>query len=211
MSLTHKLHWRYAVRIFDEQKKVPEEDITALLESIRLAPSALGLQPYDILVIHNKKLQKNLVSASSDQIQVAEASHLIVFAAHTSINDQYIDSYLEQTAEARNIDIDELNQLKKLIYSVTEKKKQEKNFMEWATRQIYLAMGILLLAAADRQIDICPLELIDGEAYDRILSLDPSLHTVLVAAVGYRSQKDKLAYKKKSRRNLRDMIHLYYN
>ena len=45
-AIIKQLNWRYATKQYDKTKKVSPEDIAVLKESIRLAPSAFGLQPF---------------------------------------------------------------------------------------------------------------------------------------------------------------------
>jgi nitroreductase len=61
----------------------------------------------------------------------------------------------------------------------------------WAEKQTYLALNNLIVAAADRQIDACPMEGFDKQEYNRILGLDEmGLHASVIAPVGYRSNGD---------------------
>ena len=39
-------HFRHATKQFDPQKKVSKEDFETILESGRLSPSSLGLEPW---------------------------------------------------------------------------------------------------------------------------------------------------------------------
>ncbi|MFC3158548.1 nitroreductase family protein [Chryseobacterium arachidis] len=52
------LNWRYATKKMTG-KKVPEDKIHLILEAARLAPSGIGLQPYEIIVISDPEIKKN--------------------------------------------------------------------------------------------------------------------------------------------------------
>ncbi len=210
MNILNNLNWRYAVRKFDENKIVPEDKIMELLEITNLSPSALGLQPYKFIVIHDKELQLKLQEHSNDQTQVGEASHLIVFATKTEISQSYISNYVEQTENVRNLEIGSMNDSIKTISDIMSAKSSE-DFFHWAQKQAYLALGVLILAAADMEIDLCPLELIDSKKYNEVLGLDKEkLHTCVVATIGYRSNEDSLATENKSRREFDDIVQLRY-
>ena len=43
-ELIKTLEWRYATKIFNPNRRIPEADWNALLESLHLSPSSLGLQ-----------------------------------------------------------------------------------------------------------------------------------------------------------------------
>jgi nitroreductase len=77
----------------------------------------------------------------------------------------------------------------------------------WATRQVYIALGNLMTAAAMLGIDVCPMEGIIPEKYDEILNLkEKGYKTVVVGAVGYRSATDKYATTPKVRYKNEDMV-----
>jgi nitroreductase len=50
-EILEKLQWRYAVKKFDPSKKISEADWFVLEESLRLAPSSYGLQPWKFIVV----------------------------------------------------------------------------------------------------------------------------------------------------------------
>ena len=89
--LLEKLHWRYATKQFDPDKKIPAEDWSTLEEALILTPSSYGMQPWKFFVITNQELKESLVPASYKQVQVAECSHLLVIAVKTALNTEDVD------------------------------------------------------------------------------------------------------------------------
>ena len=84
--------------------------------------------------------------------------------------------------------------------SVPEKKA-------WNTRQVYIALGQLMTAAAVLGIDTCPLEGISPADYDEILGLkDSGYATAVACAVGYRALEDKYASAAKARFPLEKVV-----
>ena len=72
----------------------------------------------------------------------------------------------------------------------------------WASRQVYLALGNLLSAAADLKIDVCPMEGFNSAEFDELLDLkSKDLKSVTLATVGYRSETDQLKDAKKVRKS----------
>ncbi len=70
----------------------------------------------------------------------------------------------------------------------------------WNTRQVYIALGQLMTAAAVLGIDSCPLEGISAAGYDKVLGLhDSGYATAVACALGYRSPEDKYATVPKAR------------
>ena len=61
----------------------------------------------------------------------------------------------------------------------------------WATRQLYIALGFFLSAAAMLGIDACPMEGFQPEQYDAILGLTQMGYgATVLATAGYRAADD---------------------
>ena len=52
-ELIKTLEWRYATKIFNPDRQIPAEDWEALLESLHLSPSSLGLQMWKFLDVQD--------------------------------------------------------------------------------------------------------------------------------------------------------------
>lgn len=59
MGFITNLNWRYATKKFDG-RKLPTDVFEKIMTAIRMAPSAFGIQPYQITVVENDKLKKDL-------------------------------------------------------------------------------------------------------------------------------------------------------
>jgi nitroreductase len=77
----------------------------------------------------------------------------------------------------------------------------------WNSRQVYIALGFFLSAAAMLGIDACPMEGIDAAKYDEILNLKGTGYTTtVVATAGYRADDDMFAKMAKVRFPDNDVI-----
>lgn len=200
------LNWRYATKKFDATKKISVSDFDTLLESVRLSPSSLGLQPWKIVVVTDAKLREKLKIAAHGQSQVLDASHLIVFAARKNLDEKYINSYLGNVAQIRKQRDEDLSGYKQMILSSTSTKNKQQ-ISEWNARQAYIALGVLLESAALLKIDACPMEGFDPIQFDTILNLtETDYSSVVIAPVGYRSLEDKYANAPKARFAKKDII-----
>ena len=202
------LNWRYATKKFDKEKELSEEDLEKLLESIRLSASSYGLQPYEVLVIKDPELRKDLKAAAWNQSQITDSSHVIVFANFRKIEESDIDAYLDNIAKTRNISREDLKgmeeMLKKTILSLTEEEQKL-----WGAKQTYIALGYLLSAAAEFRIDTCPMEGFDKARFDEILGLkNKNLMSSVIATVGYRSEEDNVQYLEKVRKSKSELFQL---
>jgi nitroreductase len=199
-------NWRYATKKFDATKKISTEDLNTLKEAIRLSSSSYGLQPYKIIIVENPELRAQLLGAAYGQSQVVDASHLIVFANETNINDQTIEKYITRIGDTRNIPVESLtgfgNYMKGAINHLTE---DTKNI--WASKQTYLALGNLLNAAAELKIDVTPMEGFVPAQVNEILGLNAlGLNASLMATVGYRHTEDATQHLKKVRKSNEELF-----
>ncbi|MBL7919418.1 MAG: NAD(P)H-dependent oxidoreductase [Bacteroidia bacterium] len=205
MNLIEKLNWRYAVKRYTNAK-VPTNKLNNILEAIRLSASSAGLQPYSVLVIENEDLKKQLLPVANDQPQVAEASHLLVFAAWENITEQKVTDYIKFVAATRNMPLEALELYKNRLLGLTTRSAEE-NF-NWAARQTYIAMGTGLVAAAEEGVDATPMEGFDPAGFDSILGLkEKGLRSVSLLTLGYRDVvNDPMANAKKVRRSSENLF-----
>ncbi len=197
-SIEH-YEWRYAVKKFDPAKKVSEKDLKHLLESLRLAPSSFGLQPWKFLVVTDPKLRAELQPHAWNQTQTTEASHLIVLCGLARMEDVYVKKYIAQIAAERNVSPDSLNTLENMILGFIRKQTPDQH-AAWIDRQVYIALGFLMAECAHMRIDSCPMEGFNGAKFNEILNLSAqNLRCVVLCSVGYRAADDKYSAQKKIR------------
>lgn len=206
MELLQDLNWRYAVKKYSTEK-VDEQKIELILNATNLSASSCGLQPYRLFVISNEELKLKL-KADSFNGQIAESSHLLVFAAYNKITTQNVQDLVSLTAEVKNVSIESLDGLFVSIDSFFRSRTDQQN-RHWAEKQTYIALGTALVAAANLRVDATPMEGFDAELFDKLLGLDEKgLHSTVILSLGYRDEaKDYLANTKKVRILLEEMVH----
>lgn len=90
------LYWRYATKVFDKHKIIPEDKLELLLEALRLSPSSIDIQPWKFLLIKNETVRKELVELSMDQHQLADASHLLLLCSLDKVDAGYLDRMIKK-------------------------------------------------------------------------------------------------------------------
>lgn len=199
-DIIQKLEWRYAVKKFDPERLLPEEDIELLKKAFNLTATSYGLQPIRMAVVSNKALQQQLLPHSYHQQQVAQASHLLVICIEKKIDSQYITNYFNRVQQVRGTSDAILDPFREQLVKDFAA-RNDRDIEEWARNQAYLAMGNLLTICALREIDSCPMEGFYPAGYDQLLGLEAhGLGSVLVLPVGYRAFDDKFSGFKKVRR-----------
>lgn len=200
-NITDKLHWRYATKKFNPDKKVSKEDLNILLETIRLSASSFGIQPYRIAVIENQEKKKELQPKAWGQQQIVDATYLLVFCARKDVVDEDLESMVQHTADARSMNRSDMDGFKDFLTNNIIKSKTKEDRKNWSAQQAYLALGFLLSAAAELEIDVCPMEGFSAEEIDSALSLsEKGLYSVALATIGYRAENDEAQHNAKARR-----------
>ena len=200
-TFIYDLNWRYATKKYDASRTVSPQDLDVLKQAVRISASAFGLQPYRVLIIEDKEVRAKLADVSSgNKDSILKASHLFVFANISNLDNDGIESFVENVAQTRQVERDALsgfeNYLKGTFSGLSAERKNT-----WASKQTYIALANLLNAAATLKIDATPMEGFDSEAYDNILNLnEKGLTASVIAVVGYRHEEDAAQHLPKVRK-----------
>ena len=206
MSLLKALKWRYATKKFDTSKVISAADIENIKEGFNLTATSYGLQPVQLLLVHNKAIQKELVPISMNQQQVEQASHLAIFCVKTTLDADYVIEYFDRIKTIRKTPDEILASFRTHIIDSFGAKSAEEIHL-WGAKQAYLAMGNLLAVCADLNIDACPMEGFEPDKYDAYFDLKAKgLRSVLIMPMGYRAEDDPFATMKKVRKPISESI-----
>jgi len=185
--LNDLLNWRYATKKMDPAKPVPQDKVDAIIEAIRLAPTSSGTQPFELFVVTNPDIRKQITEAAGGQAQITDGSHLLVFAAWDNYTADRIDAVVDLNVEARG-DMPMLHTYYDNLKANYVPRDAAVNYAH-AARQAYIALGIALLAAAEQEVDSTPMEGFDPAAVDAILGLkERGLRSVVLMPLDYRDE-----------------------
>jgi nitroreductase len=199
-NLVAALKWRYATKQFDPTKKIDAATWETLEEALVLAPSSFGLQPWKFIVITDQAVKESLVSLSWGQRQLADASHVVVFTVKHPLASTDVRRHIERTAELQGTPVETLAGYEKVVADFIATPPFGLEIRSWSTRQVYIALGGFMTAAALLGVDTCPMEGLDPAAYDKALGLEGTGYfTVAACPAGYRSAEDKHASRPKVR------------
>lgn len=186
-SFEEAMDFRHACKVFDESKKISDEDLRYILEAGRKSPSSFGMEAWKFLVITNEELKAKLRPACWDQVQITSCSHLVVILA--GINSVRPQSGIPLKRFARRNMPQEKLEFYLNLYSahLEDTLRNDDNIYAWTARQTFIAAANMMTAAAVKGIDSCPIEGFDKEQVEEILALDKSQYRLtLVLPFGYR-------------------------
>lgn len=199
LLIKNSLQWRYATKVFDTGKKIPQDKLDLLLKALRLSPSSLGLQPWKFVLVKKRTLRNELKKYAMGQHQVSDAPVFLVLCSLKTINGRYVNEWIDYMSDQRE---ENLEPLKAYLMSFIESMSKD-DLKQWMTNQVYLALGFLLSTCAMLHIDTCPIESFDKKQFNKILGLDRyQIESVVAVAIGYRggdpeSQKIKVHWPEK--------------
>ncbi len=201
MDLIEQLNWRYATKKMDSARTVPQEKVERIVEAVRLAPTSSGLQPFELLVITNAELREKMKAVAHGQAQVAEGSHVLVFAAWDDYTPERINMMFDLSNEVRGFTNEGWENYRQSLLANYTKRGPEVNFQHTA-KQAYIGLGVAMVAAALEGVDCTPMEGFNQDALDELLNLRArGLKSVVILPLGYReADKDWLVNLKKVRR-----------
>lgn len=194
-------YFRHACKIFDEHKKISQEDIDFIMETGRLSPSSFGMEPWRFILISNNELKAELKPHCWGQAQITSCSHLLIVLTKTAAMTD--DSYISAMFSRRGLDKEAVTgyiekfktYLKEKVSAFAVKymyKKFTKNYAiyEWCARQTYIAASSMATSAAMIGIDSCYIEGFKKEDVEHVLEIDTNMEeAVLVMAFGYRANE----------------------
>lgn len=206
MDVTHYAAVRHSCKAFDPNKTIPEATAHQLEELLRLAPSSINAQPWHYIMATTPSGKNQVAQSMPDTMsynaqKVRAASHVLVLCGLDTLSDAHIAAMVEQeAADGRYQQPQDKTQRLTLCHGYVGKKREAGNVQPWIDRQVYLALGTLLLGAATLGIDACPIEGFDTQRLDNALGLGQrGMHSLVVVAMGYRSPDDFNAVLPKSR------------
>tara|TARA_Y100000588_G_scaffold381298_1_gene466727 strand:+ start:1782 stop:2417 length:636 start_codon:yes stop_codon:yes gene_type:complete len=200
LALIEDLNWRHAVKAFNPDKKVSEENVEKIIEAARLAPTSSGLQQFRVLKVSNQEIKEKLVQGALNPDSMKDCSHVLVFAAWDRYTAERIDKVFDYTTEERGLPKGRFNSYTDQLKAIYLNQTAEENFAH-TSRQSYIALGLAMAQAAELKVDTCPAEGFSTKVVDEVLELEKhGLKSVSLLYIGYgNDEKDWIKPMKKVR------------
>lgn len=198
---------RYTTKVFDPAKHIPPEQIAQLEEILRLAPSSTNAQPWHFFFVGTDEGKDRLIKAmdgvySFNADKVRQSSHTVLLCARACMDEAHLQKVLAQeeadgrfrTQQAKE------GQHQGRSFFVNRHRYELRDAQHWMEKQLYIALGFLLMSAAHMGIDSCTIEGFDQVVLDKELDLHTKgLNSVVMVALGYHATDDFNATAPKSR------------
>jgi len=195
---------RFTTKVYDATKKIPDEQFKQLQVLLRNSPSSVNSQPWHFIVAKSDETKERILPAIAEfnRPRVKDASHIVIFCARTEFSEAHLQNLLNKEEKDGRLPSAEGKQAQDngRRFFVGLNNTSPEALLSWESKQIYIALGTLILGAAAIGIDSTPIEGFDKEKMDEVLGLkEKGFTSVVVASLGYHSKNDFNAQLPKSR------------
>ena len=167
---------RRAVKHYDPEHRMSEEEFNKLLSAAMIAPTAFNIQNVRFVVVRNPELRKKIRAAAWDQAQVTEASLLIILCADLKSWEKKPERYWRNaTQPVQDFLLPAIDQ----YYRGRDQVQRDE-----AMRSCGIAAQTLMLAAKAMGYDSCPMDGFDFDEVGKLINLPEDHVVAMFVAVG---------------------------
>ena len=207
LDVVHYARARHAAKAYDPARKAPAPLIEQLRTLLRLAPSSVNSQPWHFVLASTEAGKARVAKGTHGRFannapKILNASHVFVLCTKHTLADEHVEALIEQeTRDGRWPTPEDVQTRRKGLFGyVNLHRHVHRDAQAWMEKQTYIALGFLLLGAAELGLDATPIEGFDTVALDRELGLhERGFVSNVIVSVGYRGTDDFNAALPKSR------------
>ncbi len=176
MDTLSAIEARRAVKHYDPEHRMTEEEEQKLMSLAILSPTAFNIQNWRFVLVKDPELRKQVRAVAWDQAQVTEASLLIVLCADTKSWEKEPARYWKNAPqEVQDFVVPAIDQ----YYRGRDQVQRDE-----AMRSCGIAAQTLMLAAKSMGYDSCPMDGFDFDAVGKLINL-PEHHVIaMFVAIG---------------------------
>ncbi|MCX8065906.1 MAG: nitroreductase family protein [Candidatus Hydrogenedentes bacterium] len=176
MDVFSAVEARRAVKHFDPEFKIDEDEIKRLLSYAMLSPTSFNIQHWRFVLIQDKELRRKIREVAWNQPQVTDSSLLIVLCADVKAWEKNPERYWKNAPE----------EVKKFVVPAIDSfyRGREQVQRDEAMRSCGIAGQTIMLIAKAMGYDSCPMIGFDFEAVGKLINL-PEDHVIgMMIAIG---------------------------
>jgi len=172
---------RRAVKHFDPQYKIPDEEVQQLLNMAIQSPTAFNIQNWRLINVTDPELRQQIRKVSWDQAQVTDASLLLILCADLKAWEKEPKRYWQNAPQP----------VIEFMIPAIDKYYRGKNQVQRdeAMRSCGIAAQTLMIAAKAMGYDSCPMDGFDFDAVGKLINL-PQDHIIAMFVVIGKKVKD---------------------
>lgn len=167
---------RRAVKHYDPNHEMTDEEIKKLMSMAMLAPTAFNIQNWRFVLVGDPELRRQIRAVAWDQAQVTEASLLIVLCADLKSWEKEPGRYWSNAPKA----------VQEFILPAIDNyyRGREQVQRDEAMRSCGIAAQTLMLAARSMGYDSCPMDGFDFDAVGKLINLPPDHMVAMFVVIG---------------------------
>lgn len=207
-AITETAKSRYTTKAYDPARRIDDADVQAIRDLLRFSPSSTNAQPWHFILAGTPEGKARVAKSTEGRYEfnrpkILNASHVVVFASRTTIEEDYLLRVLDAEEEAGRFASDpaKLREQQHGGRSMFVNMHKDAGDLEaWTQAQTYLNIGQFMLGVAALGIDATPMEGVDLAALDAEFGLrEKGFRSLVVVSLGYRAPDDFNAALPKSR------------
>jgi nitroreductase len=176
MNTIEAIKQRRAIKYFDPYHKLSKAEESQLMELAMLSPTAFNIQHWRFVLVKDPELRKQIRTVSWNQVQVTDASLLVILCADLKAWQKDPARYWQNAPkEVQEFMIPAISQ----YYSDKESVQRDE-----AIRSSGIAAQTLMLSAKAMGYDSCPMDGFDFEAVGKLINLPADHCIAMFVAVG---------------------------
>ncbi len=183
MNTIEAITQRRAVKLYDASHKIPEAEISQLLELAKLSPTAYNQQNYRFVLVRDSTLRQKIREAAHGQAQVTDSSLLIIICADMSAWQKDPARYWANAP----------TEVQEYMSSMIDQyyRNREQVQRDEAMRSAGIAAQTIMLAAKSMGYDTCPMDGFDFDAVGKLINLPDDHAIAMFVVVGKAEQPAK--------------------
>lgn len=189
---------RHTCKAYDKNKRIDDETLRMLLESLRLAPSSINIQPWRFLVADNDTAKARIATSMTDGDahnvpKVMNASHTLILCTRTTLDDSHLQKILDAEEKAGRFQTPQSKTARLSLCQnyLNEYAKDPVLLARWAEQQTFIALGHLLMTAKLAGVDATPIGGFNADVINQAFDLpSQALTASVIVSLGYGSDED---------------------
>jgi nitroreductase len=176
MDVMTAVEARRAVKQFDPDHKMTEEEIRKLMSLVVLSPTAFNIQHWRFVLVRDRGLRENIRAVSWMQPQITDASMLVIICADLKAWERQPERYWHNAP----------HDVREGVLAAIEEYYQgrEQVQRDEAMRSCGIAAQTMMLTAKALGYDSCPMDLSDLDEVARLINLPEDHAIAMFVAIG---------------------------